>query len=253
MDLNALTQKLVEELTPLSWEERITHLRNYAELFPAFSTSLSYDDQAITHVIAEEDIPIRVFAIDTGRLFEQTLEVLQKNEERYPNLQIETYYPNAEKTQNLIARQGINGFYDSIEKRKACCFTRKVEPLARALEESQIWMSGLRREHSDNRGDLPVAEYDAGRDIIKIYPIIDVSTEDLRAYIDAHNIPFNPMHDEGYPSIGCAPCTRAIKAGEHPRQGRWWWEQDDAQECGLHVVDGKLVRAKQTTNNQGLL
>ncbi len=253
MNLSALTEKLVEELTPLSWEERIIHLQNYAELSPALSTSLSYDDQAITHVIAEQTLPIRVFAIDTGRLFEQTLEVLQKNEERYPDLKIETYFPDGKKTQNLVARQGINGFYNSVEKRKACCFTRKVEPLSRALEGAQIWISGLRREHSDNRGDLPVAEYDAGRDIIKVYPLIDARTDDIKKYIKEKKIPYNPMHDQGYPSIGCAPCTRAIEAGEHPRQGRWWWEQDDAQECGLHVVDGKLVRTKQTTNNQGLL
>lgn len=245
MTLENLAQQLSEELTPLSWEERIIKMKDFAENSPTFSTSLSYDDQVITHVIAENTLPVRVFAIDTGRLFEQTLDVLYNNKKRYPDLAIETYYPDAEKTQKLVQRQGINGFYDSIERRKACCFARKVEPLQRALDGAQIWISGLRREHSDNRSDLPVAEYDAGRDIVKVNPLIDATTEELRRYINDHDIPFNPMHDEGYPSIGCAPCTRAISAGEHPRQGRWWWEQDDAQECGLHLADGKLVRTKQ--------
>lgn len=245
MTLDTLAKDLNRELTPLSWEERIQALREYANHNPVFSTSFSYEDQAITHVIAYHVLPIRVFAIDTGRLFEKTYETFQRTEERYSDLIIETYFPDALRTQNLVAKQGINGFYDSIEKRKSCCFVRKVEPLTRALSHSKIWISGLRREHSDNRGDLPVSEYDAGRDLIKVYPLIDVSEQDLRFYIAKHDIPINPMHDEGYPSIGCAPCTRAVKTGEHPRTGRWWWEsEEESQECGLHIVNGKLVRSK---------
>ncbi len=148
----------------------------------------------------------------------------------------------------MVNRQGINGFYESVEKRKACCFVRKVEPLNRALEGVDIWISGLRREHSDNRSDLPVVEYDAGRDIIKVYPLVDISEADVKAYIQNHAIPYNPLHDQGFPSIGCAPCTRAVAPGEHARSGRWWWEQENEQECGLHIKDGKLVRTKQPAN-----
>jgi phosphoadenosine phosphosulfate reductase len=244
MSTAELAEKLQKELSGISWEERLIALRNYVQDTPVFSSSFSYEDQAITHVIATQNLPVRVFTIDTGRLFEETHEVFQKTREKYPDLQIETYYPNAEDTQDLVARQGINGFYKAVEKRKACCFVRKVEPLGRALKGAGIWVSGLRREHSDNRGDLPVAEFDAVRNIVKLYPLIDVPVGTIKPYVHEHGIPYNKLHDKGYPSIGCAPCTRAVKEGEHPRAGRWWWEQDNAQECGLHVVDGKLVRRR---------
>ncbi len=244
MSTAELAEKLQKELSGISWEERLIALRNYVQDAPVFSSSFSYEDQAITHVIATQNLPVRVFTIDTGRLFEETHEVFQKTREKYPDLQIETYYPNAEDTQDLVARQGINGFYKAVEKRKACCFVRKVEPLGRALKGAGIWVSGLRREHSDNRGDLPVAEFDAVRNIVKLYPLIDVPVGTIKPYVHEHGIPYNKLHDKGYPSIGCAPCTRAVKEGEHPRAGRWWWEQDNAQECGLHVVDGKLVRRR---------
>ena len=244
MSTAELAEKLQVELAPLSWEERLIVLRNYVQDTPVFSSSFSYEDQAITHVIATHTLPVRVFTIDTGRLFEETHDVFQKTRDKYPDLQIETYYPKAQDTQDLVARQGINGFYEAVEKRKACCFVRKVEPLGRALQGAGIWVSGLRREHSDNRGDLPVAEFDAVRNIVKVYPLIDVPVGTIKPYVSEHGIPYNKLHDKGYPSIGCAPCTRAVKEGEHPRAGRWWWEQDNAQECGLHMVDGKLVRSK---------
>ena len=244
MSTAELAEKLLAELTPLSWEGRLIALRDYINDAPVFSSSFSYEDQAITHVIATQNLPVRVFTIDTGRLFEETHEVFQKTRDKYEDLQIETYYPNAEDTQDLVARQGINGFYEAVEKRKACCFVRKVEPLGRALTGAGIWVSGLRREHSDNRGDLPVAEFDAVRNIVKVYPLIDVPVGTIKPYVHEHGIPYNKLHDKGYPSIGCAPCTRAVKEGEHPRAGRWWWEQENAQECGLHMVDGKLVRRR---------
>ena len=244
-DLKDLTVQLQDALHDLSWEERLIALKNHAQHKISFSSSFSYEDQAITHVIATQDLPVTVFTLDTGRLFEETHTTIQKTTEKYPDLNIDTYYPDAAATQDLVKNQGINGFFDSVEKRKNCCHVRKVEPLNRALESVHIWISGLRREHSDNRGDLPVVEYDAGRDIVKLYPLIDVAAGTIRPYIEAHDIPYNSLHDQGYPSIGCAPCTRAVTEGEHPRAGRWWWEQDDAQECGLHMVDGKLVRVKQ--------
>ncbi len=241
----------LEKLAPLDWAERLDAL---CAAFPdqtiVFSTSLSYEDQVITHLIAEKDLPIKIFTLDTGRLFEETHKVAQETRAKYTNITIETYYPDAISAQDLVRNQGINGFFDSVENRKNCCGVRKVEPLNRALEGADIWISGLRRAHSDNRGDLAIAEMDGGRNILKVYPLIDVEEAPLKDYIREHDVPYNILHDQGFPSIGCAPCTRAVAAGEDMRAGRWWWEQDandgdGAQECGLHMVDGKLVRVKQ--------
>ncbi|MCB1681901.1 MAG: phosphoadenylyl-sulfate reductase [Rhodospirillales bacterium] len=240
--------QLLAELTPLSWEERLKKLTGHSGQSIAFSTSFSLEDQALTHTIAENTLPIRVFTIDTGRLFAETYETFQKTRDTYFGVEIETYYPDTRSLEALVKKQGVNGFYESVEKRKSCCFVRKVEPLNRALAATDVWISGLRREHSDNRADLPVVEYDAGRDIIKVYPLIDLSEADVRAYIQNHAVPYNPLHDRGFPSIGCAPCTRAVNPGDHPRSGRWWWEQENDQECGLHIKDGKLVRIKQTAH-----
>lgn len=241
----ALAQTLKDALAPLDWESRLQELAAYREYSIVFSTSFSFEDQAITHALAKHLLPVRIFTIDTGRLFEETHETFQKTREAYPGLAIDVFYPDADAAQELVRAQGINGFYESVEKRHACCQVRKVEPLKQALHGANIWISGLRREHSDTRGDLPVAEFDAERDIVKIYPLIDVTEKTLQSYIKDNTIPYNPLHDRGYPSIGCAPCTRAVKDGDSPRSGRWWWERGSAQECGLHIVDGKLVRRKQ--------
>lgn len=243
-----LAAELQAQLAPLPWTERLKKLSQLTGQAQAFSTSFSLEDQAITHAIAEHMLPIRIFTIDTGRLFAETYETFQKTRDTYFGIEIQTYAPETKTLEGLVNRQGINGFYESVEKRKACCFVRKVEPLNRALEGVDIWISGLRREHSDNRSDLPVVEYDAGRDIIKVYPLVDISESDVKAYIQNHAIPYNPLHDQGFPSIGCAPCTRAVAPGEHARSGRWWWEQENEQECGLHIKDGKLVRSKQPAN-----
>lgn len=243
-----LAAELQAQLAPLPWTERLKKLAQLSGQIQAFSTSFSLEDQAITHAIAEFALPVRVFTIDTGRLFAETYETFQKTRDIYFGIEIQTYAPDTASVEKLVNRQGINGFYESAEKRKACCFARKVEPLNRALEGVDIWISGLRREHSDNRSDLPAVEYDAGRDIIKVYPLVDVSETDVKTYIHNHAIPYNPLHDQGFPSIGCAPCTRAVAPGEHARSGRWWWEQENEQECGLHIKDGKLVRIKQTAS-----
>lgn len=238
-------KKLLEELLKLQdvhWQERLNGLNGLV----AFSTSLSYEDQVVTHLIATQDLPFRIFTLDTGRLFEETHRLAQATREKYPTINIETFYPDAQAAQNLVKSQGINGFFESIQNRKNCCDVRKVEPLNRALEGVEIWISGLRRAHSTGRGDLPIAERDAGHGVIKFYPLIDVDDEELWDFVRAHSIPYNELHGKGYPSIGCAPCTRAIADGEDMRAGRWWWEQEDAnQECGLHVVDGKLARINQ--------
>lgn len=239
----ALAQTLAESFASVPWQDRIAALRDYPQLKIAFSTSLSFEDQAITHVLATQKVPVRIFTLDTGRLFEETQKLHQATTDKY-GIQIETFAPDAEDIKQYVAKNGINGFYNSVENRKECCRIRKVVPLTKALKGVDIWISGLRREHSDNRSNLQAAEYDARDNVIKLYPLIDVMTGDVWKFIKDNNIPYNPMHDNGFPSIGCAPCTRAIAHDEHPRAGRWWWEQGE-QECGLHMVDGKLVRVKQ--------
>lgn len=235
----------LQQSAQLPWQERVAALSTlFKEANTAFSTSLSAEDQLITHLIARERAQVRVFTLDTGRLFEETL-ALQQQTERYYGLTIHTYYPDAQALENYVRESGINGFYDSVEKRRQCCAIRKVEPLRRALGGVDIWISGLRREHSENRQSFPIAEWDDSTATIKYYPLIDVTEAELLEAIATHHIPVNPLHEKGYPSIGCAPCTRAIAPGEHPRAGRWWWEQANAQECGLHFSNGKLVRRKQ--------
>lgn len=246
--LEGLSKIFASELVNLPWEERLRKITANRTRHVVFSTSFSLEDQAITHAIAKFDLPVRIFTIDTGRLFGETYDTFQKTQETYFSLSIETFFPNTNSLEKLVSKNGINGFYNSVENRESCCFVRKVEPLNRALDGAELWISGLRREHSSSRESLPVAEYDVGRNIIKIYPLIDVAEEEIKAYIQANGIPYNPLHDQGFPSIGCAPCTRAIQPGENARAGRWWWEQKNEQECGLHIKDGKLVRIKQAAH-----
>lgn len=239
----ALASSLAKQLEPLSWQERLKALRDRADLKVALSTSFGFEDQAMTHVVAREKLPVRIFTLDTGRLFEETQTLHQKTCATY-GVAIDTYYPNAEAIQGYVVQKGINGFYDSVDNRKSCCHIRKVEPLQRALRGTDVWISGLRRAQSESRKDLACTEWDQAHHVVKLYPVIDVSAESLWEFIRANNVPYNQLHDKGFASIGCAPCTRAIQPGEPERAGRWWWEQDGSQECGLHLVDGKLVRQK---------
>jgi len=209
----------------------------------AFSTSLGLEDQAILHAIAKSGIAksgagIDVFTLDTGRLFPEVLETIELSEIRY-RLRIRLVAPDADEVENLVARDGVFGFRNAVENRKACCEVRKVRPLNRALDGAQGWLTGLRRDHSQARADVPLAAWDADRGLTKVNPIADWSTEKLMDYIAANNIPVNPLHARGFVSIGCAPCTRAIEAGEDPRAGRWWWENEEKKECGLHLPNGK--------------
>lgn len=239
---DVLAQTLANSFATLGWKERIATLRQFPQQKIAFSTSFSYEDQAITDMLVKEKIPARFFTLDTGRLFEETQKLHQATSDKY-GITIETHAPEAKDIQEYVSKNGINGFYNSVENRKECCRIRKVVPLTRALKGVDIWISGVRREHSDNRSGLEAAQWDERDNVIKLYPLIDVATDDVWKFIKENNIPYNPMHDQGFPSIGCAPCTRAIAHDEHPRAGRWWWEQGE-QECGLHMVDGKLVRVK---------
>ena len=212
-------------------------LQQIAEKYPtsaAFSTSLSEEDQVITHYIFANNLPIRVFTLDTGRLFPETYAVLASTLERYGK-KIEVYFPKHEGVEKLITEKGPSSFYTSLEDRKECCFIRKVEPLNRALAGVECWITGLRAEHSENRKAMPMVEMDEARNILKIHPLTKWTTEEVKEEIKKHNIPYNILHDRGFVSIGCQPCTRAIKAGDDFRAGRWWWENTDKKECGLHT------------------
>lgn len=199
-----------------------------------FSSSFSYEDQAISHLILHGNLPIDIFTLDTGRIFPETYSVWRSTNERY-NTHIKAFYPQAQAVETLLSEKGPQSFYESLENRKECCFIRKVEPLKRALKGQEIWITGLRAEHSPDRQDIPQVEYDASNNIIKYHPILHWSFDQVKAFIQEHNIPYNPLHDKGFVSIGCQPCTRAIREGEDFRAGRWWWEDATKKECGLHV------------------
>ncbi len=211
-------------------------LKLISELFPGkvtFSSSLGQEDQVITQLIAFQNLKIQIFSLDTGRLFPETLELLARTEAKFKT-KIRVYYPETAAVENLVDANGINGFYDSVDNRKSCCFVRKVEPLRRALAGNEIWVTGLRAEQSANRSEMKRIEWDEGNQILKYNPLLDWSFDEMVAYIETNKIPYNSLHDKGFVSIGCAPCTRAILPEEDARAGRWWWE-DSKKECGLHA------------------
>jgi phosphoadenosine phosphosulfate reductase len=199
----------------------------------AFSTSLGLEDQAILHAVAQAGAGIDIFTLDTGRHFPETLETLERSEQRY-NVRIRVLSPAAKDLEQVVARDGVFGFRVSVDARKACCEVRKVRPLNRGLVGAVAWITGLRRGQASGRATVPFAAWDDEHALIKINPIADWTVAQLEAYIAAHDIPVNPLHARGFPSIGCQPCTRAIHAGEDIRAGRWWWENADGKECGLH-------------------
>ena len=201
------------------------------------------EDQALLHAIATSGQKVDVFTLDTGRHFQETLDTLEASELRY-GLGIRVVVPAANDVEELVSRDGINGFRLSIEARRACCEIRKVVPLRRALRGAAIWMTGLRRGQSTGREAVPFAARDVGLDLIKVNPLADWSLERLRDYVRDNNIPVNPLHGKGYPSIGCQPCTRPILDGEDIRAGRWWWENEDGKECGLHKRPPTLARTR---------
>jgi phosphoadenosine phosphosulfate reductase len=199
----------------------------------AFSTSLGLEDQALLHAIASAAPGIDVFTLDTGRHFPETLDTIEASVQRY-GVPIRVVAPDAAEVEALVARDGINGFRQSIENRKGCCEVRKVRPLNRALAGASAWVTGIRRTQSAGRGTVPFAALDSATGLVKLNPLADWPLERLKATIAAHDIPVNRLHARGFPSIGCAPCTRAIRPGEDIRAGRWWWENEDGKECGLH-------------------
>lgn len=235
--------ELNQALASLDLPSRIRTLRKTIPGKLVFTTSFGLEDQALTHAIVESGADIAFATLDTGRLFPETYALWSKTEERY-GLRITAYAPRHEALENYIAEAGINGFFHSIEARKACCNVRKVEPLGRALKGASSWITGLRADQSAARGDARFVEDNADYELLKLNPLADWSREAVLAYAEAQAVPINPLHGQGFLSIGCAPCTRAIKPGEPERAGRWWWEDETRKECGLHVgPDGRLMPA----------
>lgn len=222
--------------------ERLRSLRAAVGGRIVFTTSFGIEDQLIAHHIFSDELAINVVTLDTGRLFPSTYRLWQETEERY-GVRIRPYYPDAAATAAMVADQGINGFYYSREARLSCCQMRKVEPLGRALAGASAWVTGLRAEQSRQRSIVELAGWDAERELVKLAPLFDWERDRVASECEALAIPINELHAQGFLSIGCEPCTRAIAPGEPERAGRWWWEGDKAKECGLHVgADGRMGR-----------
>jgi len=199
-----------------------------------FSTSFGREDQVITHIIFSNNIPIKIVTLDTGRLFPETYSVWNRTLEIYKK-KIEVCFPDTDKTEKLLKEKGPFSFYESVENRKECCFIRKVEPLNRILKGNKIWITGIRKGQSADRSNMQNMEWDESHRVIKYHPLLDWTGGRVSDFIAKHTIPYNSLHDRGFPSIGCQPCTRAVKEGEDERGGRWWWENNSKKECGLHA------------------
>jgi phosphoadenosine phosphosulfate reductase len=232
-----MTEKLAEQLNirlkGKNPQDVLSYfLKNYKDKV-AFSSSFGAEDQVITEMIASLGLPCRIFTLDTGRLFQETYDLIDKTRDTY-NIPIEVFFPDFKRVEEMVASKGPNLFYKSVENRKLCCGIRKTEPLKRALEGVDIWVTGIRREQSITRYGIKMVEMDNVSGILKVNPLYDWTEGQVWEYIEARKIPYNELHDKGFPSIGCLPCTRAIEPGEDVRSGRWWWEQPESKECGLH-------------------
>lgn len=225
-DLNAA-------LKPLDLAGRLAAIAAAVPGRIVFTTSFGIEDQAIAHAILSRKLPIDIVTLDTGRMFAETYDVWAETEARYGTT-IRAYYPDQSAVEHLVAEQGINGFRHAIDARRNCCDVRKVEPLNRALAGAAAWITGLRGDQSAARAETPFVSVDPARALLKVSPLADRSRDNVVDYVTAFDVPINALHGHGFPSIGCAPCTRAIQPGESERAGRWWWEQDDKKECGLH-------------------
>ena len=230
--------------------EKVAHtsalLQKIADTYQpaALASSLAAEDMVLTVLILRNKLNISIFTLQTGRLHAETLAVADRVREHY-GYEITMMHPAPSAVEQYVSNHGLNAFYDSVELRKSCCHIRKVEPLNRALEGKQAWITGQRRAQAATRTELAEQEDDTARGMQKFNPLADWTEQDVWDYLRQHEVPYNALHDRGYPSIGCEPCTRAIQPGEDVRAGRWWWENPESKECGLHLVDGKLVRIKQ--------
>lgn len=231
--MEQLVKELNERLHGLSAQEVIAYFIHEFDGKLALGSSLGAEDQVLTDMIVKVDKTTKIFTLDTGRVFPETYKTLHVTNEKY-GINIDVYFPNSEKVERMVNENGINLFYNSVEERKTCCHVRKIEPLKRAMMDVDVWVTGIRREQSITRILTEIVEYDHINNKIKINPLLDWTEADLWQYIEEHEVPYNTLHDKGFPSIGCEPCTRAVKEGEDVRAGRWWWEEPEQKECGLH-------------------
>ncbi len=228
-DIKELNAQM-ERLTP---EEILGYFATQYKGEIALSNSLSLEDQVLTDMICKIDPEMRIFTLDTGRVFPEAYDVIERTNKKYSK-SIEIFFPNFESVEKMVAENSVNLFYESVEKRKLCCAVRKIEPLRRAFKGLKVWICGLRQEQSITRFGLNPVEWDEGNGLIKVSPLYNWSSSKVREYIDEHEVPYNPLCDKGFLSIGCQPCTRAVEEGEDERSGRWWWESPESKECGLH-------------------
>ncbi len=234
-----------EVVENVKWETAglgpVEALQKLADLYAGeivFSSSFGWEDQVITHMIFANNIPIKIFTLETGRIFPETYYVWNRTMEIYGQ-PIHAYYPQHELVEAMVNAKGPNSFYESVDNRKECCGIRKVEPLNRALKGNKCWITGIRAEQSANRQFMENTEWDEAHQLVKFHPIFEWTLDQVKEYIRLHNIPYNTLHDKGFPSIGCLPCTRAVREGEDFRAGRWWWEDQSKKECGLHEHEAK--------------
>jgi phosphoadenosine phosphosulfate reductase len=231
-----LTKDQIEGIETAS--SLVEGLEMISELFPGkvvFSSSLGQEDQVITDAIFKNELPIKIFTLDTGRLFSESYELLERTTARYKK-PIRVYFPEASDVEEFVTTKGVNSFYESVENRKECCNIRKVKPLNRALHGAEVWITGVRAEQSDSRKEMPMIEWLEDKQLYKFNPMLHWTYAEVVDYLKEFYVPYNPLHDKGFISIGCAPCTRAVEPGEDPRAGRWWWETSQ-KECGLHMQE----------------
>ena len=233
MERTQLIRDLNERFRDASAQEVVGYFLKAYQGRIALSSSLSIEDQTLTDIIVTQDKNTRIFTLDTGRLYPETYQLIEKTNMTY-GIKIEVFFPDYHEVQRMVREEGINLFYNSVESRHRCCQIRKLEPLKRAFQGLDVWICGLRREQSITRQDMQVVEWDEMHQLIKVNPLISWTEQQVWDYIKMHSVPYNKLHDRGYPSIGCEPCTRAVQPGEDVRSGRWWWESPDHRECGLH-------------------
>ena len=214
-------------------------VRSYSPV--SFANSLGAEDMVLTDIIARHRLDIEIFSLDTGRLPQPTYDLMQEVVSHY-GVALNVYFPDSAAVERYVTQNGVNGFYGSVESRKACCFARKVEPLRRALRGKNAWVTGLRRDQAVTRASLEISSHDADFGLQKFNPLLEWSNREVWAYIRKNNVPYNKLHDEFYPSLGCAPCTRSISPGEDIRAGRWWWEDNSKKECGLHISQKSKIK-----------
>jgi len=234
MNIEEIRLKLKDKNT----KEILSYFLNEQKNKIALASSLSIEDQVLTDMLYSINEDAKIFTLDTGRLPKQTYVLIEKTNKKYKK-NIEVFFPQTKKVEALVNQKGMFSFYNSIKDRKECCFIRKIEPLKRALDGLDIWITGLRRDQSTTREEMELLEWDEGNKMLKLNPLIDWNEEDVWAHIKYNDVPYNELHDKGYPSIGCEPCSRAVDSGKDIRSGRWWWENPEHKECGLHIKENR--------------